>query len=263
MANRGYAKYDNEEALAQNEKEFLAKTRNKDQQALMLIHQCLEDAMFEKVVVVDKSEEEDAATIKKIMDKSNIEEKASLVENNKEEDESTLLLALKEEDREDCGSWYLDNGASNHMYGCKDNDEEEPETVEPMQAATPPPSPTNVASPSSQESSNEHTEPINFDEFITDKRWRQAMEEEIDSIEKNNTWELTTLPKGNRAIGVKWVYMTKKNADGDMERYKAQLVTKGYKERQCISDKKVELKYVKSHDQAADIFTKPLKFEDF
>lgn len=33
--------------------------------------------------------------------------------------------------------------------------------------------------------------------------------------------------------------------------------------RECIAKKEVELKYVKSHDQVADIFTKPLKFEDF
>ncbi|XP_070036279.1 uncharacterized mitochondrial protein AtMg00810-like [Nicotiana tomentosiformis] len=43
------------------------------------------------------------------------------------------------------------------------------------------------------------------------------MEEDIESKEKNNTRELITLPKGHRAIGVKWVYKTKKNIDGDMK----------------------------------------------
>ena len=33
--------------------------------------------------------------------------------------------------------------------------------------------------------------------------------------------------------------------------------------QECISKKEVELKYVKSHDQVADMFTNPLKFEDF
>ncbi|XP_070039099.1 uncharacterized protein [Nicotiana tomentosiformis] len=59
MANndRGYAKSDNEEALHQNEKEVLAKTRKKDQQSLILIHQCLDDVVFEKVADTTTSKE--------------------------------------------------------------------------------------------------------------------------------------------------------------------------------------------------------------
>ena len=60
------------------------------------------------------------------------------------------------------------------------------------------------------------------------------MEEEINAIKKNNTWELSTLPKGYEAIGVKWVYKAKKNAQGDVERYKARLVAKGYKQKHGI-----------------------------
>ncbi|XP_070045049.1 uncharacterized protein [Nicotiana tomentosiformis] len=51
---------------------------------------------------------------------SNIEEKPNLVDDKKEEYESTLLMTLKEEDMDDCNSWYLDNVASNNMYGCKE-----------------------------------------------------------------------------------------------------------------------------------------------
>ena len=65
------------------------------------------------------------------------------------------------------------------------------------------------------------------------------MEEEIESIQMNNTWELTTLPKGHQAIGLKWVYKTKKNVDGDVERYKARLVAKGYTQRQGIDYEEV------------------------
>lgn len=37
------------------------------------------------------------------------------------------------------------------------------------------------------------------------------MEAELEAIEKNDTWDLTYLPKGAKRIGVKWVYKTKLN----------------------------------------------------
>ena len=39
------------------------------------------------------------------------------------------------------------------------------------------------------------SEPLSFDDAMKDKKWRKAMEEEIKSIEKNNTFELSTIPK--------------------------------------------------------------------
>ncbi|KAL0290736.1 UNVERIFIED_CONTAM: Retrovirus-related Pol polyprotein from transposon RE2 [Sesamum angustifolium] len=54
------------------------------------------------------------------------------------------------------------------------------------------------------------------------------MEEEIKMIEKNNTWELADRPKDKDVIGVKWIYKTKLNADGSIQKHKARLVAKGY-----------------------------------
>nr|GEY82273.1 retrovirus-related Pol polyprotein from transposon TNT 1-94 [Tanacetum cinerariifolium] len=51
--------------------------------------------------------------------------------------------------------------------------------------------------------------------------------------------ELTTLPKGQKAIGVKWVYKAKKNAKGEVENYKARLVAKGYKQKHGIDYEEV------------------------
>nr|GEV75486.1 copia-type polyprotein [Tanacetum cinerariifolium] len=62
---------------------------------------------------------------------------------------------------------------------------------------------------------------------------RQVMEEEIKTIEKNDTWELTTLLKGQKAIGVKWVYKAKKNAKGKVEKYKARIMAKVMDEHLC------------------------------
>ena len=71
-------------------------------------------------------------------------------------------------------------------------------------------------------------DPIHFEEAINDKKWIDAMDEEMNAIEKNKTWELVDLPKGKEVIGVKWVYKTKRNAEGKIERHKARLVFKGY-----------------------------------
>jgi hypothetical protein len=54
------------------------------------------------------------------------------------------------------------------------------------------------------------------------------MDEEMVVLDANATWELVVLPKDKKAIGCKWVYKVKHNADGFVNRYKAKLVAKGY-----------------------------------
>ena len=58
------------------------------------------------------------------------------------------------------------------------------------------------------------------------------MNKELMAIEKNNTWQLTDLPKGHKAIDVKWVYKIKVKANGEIDRYKARLVAKGFEQRE-------------------------------
>ncbi|GKD33055.1 ribonuclease H-like domain, reverse transcriptase, RNA-dependent DNA polymerase [Tanacetum coccineum] len=77
-------------------------------------------------------------------------------------------------------------------------------------------------------------EPRNYKEASTDKKWIEAMEIELDSINKNNTWTLTTLPPNQKAIGLKWVFKTKRDAKGNIIKYKARLVAKGYVQEQGI-----------------------------
>jgi len=45
---------------------------------------------------------------------------------------------------------------------------------------------------------------------------------------KNKTWELVDRPKDRKIIGVKWVFRTKLNADGSINKHKVRLVVKGY-----------------------------------
>ncbi|MCO5567572.1 hypothetical protein L7F22_021266 [Adiantum nelumboides] len=54
------------------------------------------------------------------------------------------------------------------------------------------------------------------------------MDDEMDALVKNETWDLVCLPSGKKAIGSKWVYKVKCKSDGSVERYKAKLVAKGY-----------------------------------
>jgi hypothetical protein len=54
------------------------------------------------------------------------------------------------------------------------------------------------------------------------------MEEELNQIEKNETWELVPRPKDKNVIGTKWVFRNKLNEDGQVTRNKARLVCKGY-----------------------------------
>lgn len=54
------------------------------------------------------------------------------------------------------------------------------------------------------------------------------MEEEINSLIKNETWTLEPLPPGRNTVKNKWVYRVKVKADGTIERFKARLVAKGF-----------------------------------
>jgi hypothetical protein len=59
---------------------------------------------------------------------------------------------------------------------------------------------------------------VSFDEAAKEDVQIKEMDEEIDSIERNNTWDVVDLPEGKNNIGVKWVYKTKLNADGEFEK---------------------------------------------
>ena len=54
------------------------------------------------------------------------------------------------------------------------------------------------------------------------------MNEELDQIEKNKTWELVPRPQNKNVIGTKWVFKNKVNENGQVIRNKAILVCKGY-----------------------------------
>lgn len=77
-------------------------------------------------------------------------------------------------------------------------------------------------------------DPTSFEEAVKSTKWREAMSSEIEAIERNQTWELAILPEGIKPIGVKWVFKTKLNENGNVEKFKARLVAKGYAQRHGV-----------------------------
>ena len=69
-------------------------------------------------------------------------------------------------------------------------------------------------------------EPNSFEEAKKDEFWNKAMDEELDQIEKNDTWGLLPIPKNKNVIGTKWVFRNKLNEDGHVTRNKARLYVK-------------------------------------
>ena len=57
----------------------------------------------------------------------------------------------------------------------------------------------------------------------------------MDSLFSNGTWVLVDLPPGTKPIGCKWVFRRKYNTDGYLQTFKAKLVAKGFKQKECIN----------------------------
>ena len=86
-----------------------------------------------------------------------------------------------------------------------------------------------------------HGDPASFKEAMRRDdhvQWKQAAQEEFDSIQSAGTWTLTPLPSasssGRTAIGCKWVFKVKRKADGSIDRYKARVVAKGYAQKEGV-----------------------------
>ena len=61
--------------------------------------------------------------------------------------------------------------------------------------------------------------------------WKEAIENEMNSILSNNTWVLKDFPLGCKPIKCKWVLRKKRNTDGIVHIFKARLVVKGFTQK--------------------------------
>jgi hypothetical protein len=82
-------------------------------------------------------------------------------------------------------------------------------------------------------------EPTNVEQALEEDCWKRAMQEEMDSIHQNNTWELSDLPSDHKAIGLKWIFKVKRDPAGKIVKHKARLVAKGYAQIQGVDYEEV------------------------
>ncbi|KAG6635812.1 hypothetical protein CIPAW_11G068500 [Carya illinoinensis] len=74
-------------------------------------------------------------------------------------------------------------------------------------------------------------DPLTFSQAIErcdSSKWIDAMKEELKSMDQNQVWNLVELPKGYERVGYKWVFKTKRDSKGNVERHKARLVAKAF-----------------------------------
>nr|AAG60200.1 putative gag-pol polyprotein [Oryza sativa Japonica Group] len=77
-------------------------------------------------------------------------------------------------------------------------------------------------------------EPRSFAEAEKHAAWRAAMQSEMDAVQENRTWELADLPRGHRAITLKWVFKLKRDEAGAIVKHKARLVARGFVQQEGI-----------------------------
>ena len=77
-------------------------------------------------------------------------------------------------------------------------------------------------------------EPATFQDAINGPdqvHWRSAVKAELKSMHLRGVFHAAKVPRGQGAIGTKWVFKIKRKADGSIEKYKACLVAKGFKHK--------------------------------
>ena len=106
-------------------------------------------------------------------------------------------------------------------------------------------------------------DPETFSQVISCKKsnlWYYAMKDEMNSMASNGVWNLVELFDGAKAIGCKWVFKTKKDSLGNIQRYKARLVAKGFTQNEGI-DYKETFSLVSKKDSLHIIMTLVAHFD--
>lgn len=65
-------------------------------------------------------------------------------------------------------------------------------------------------------------------------QWKLAIEAEYQALQENRTWTLVDRPKDRKVMQCKWVYKAKRDLSGNVDRFKARVVLKGYQQRRGV-----------------------------
>ena len=77
-------------------------------------------------------------------------------------------------------------------------------------------------------------EPSNYEEEAKKKEWKDSMIREYQSIIKNDVWDVVRRPDGKSIVTSKWIYKIKHAVDGNIEKYKARFVARGFSQKEGI-----------------------------
>ena len=116
-----------------------------------------------------------------------------------------------------------------------DNNSSQPAHLHPMVLQPRPPKDANFSvATSSRVATLPQQEPLSFKDANRYLVWHNAMQEEIRALHSNHTWSLVPSHPSMNVIGSRWVYKIKSHSDGRIERYKAQLVARGFSQQEGI-----------------------------
>jgi histone deacetylase 1/2 len=73
--------------------------------------------------------------------------------------------------------------------------------------------------------------PNTVNQALRDEKWRNAMGEEINAQIRNNTFELVPPKPNQNVISTKWIFTLKYLPNGTLDRYKARLVARGFRQQ--------------------------------
>ena len=85
-------------------------------------------------------------------------------------------------------------------------------------------------------------DPIDFQEAVSGPDadlWIDSMNRELDNLKRLNVYDLVPLPKGRKAVGSKWIYKVKRDADSKPKEHKSRLVAQGFTQKYLIDYKQV------------------------